>query len=58
MKTLERWKQTYGSFMRSFTVPEGTASNKIVAEFKDGVLKLRLPKDEKAQSKTVYVKVR
>jgi HSP20 family protein len=56
-KKYHRIERSYGSFMRSFTLPEGTASDKIAAEFKDGILKLRLPKDEKAKSKTVDVKV-
>jgi HSP20 family molecular chaperone IbpA len=34
-----------------------TASDKINAEFKDGMLKLHLPKDEKAKPKTVDVKI-
>jgi hypothetical protein len=36
-------------FARSFTLPEGAAGDKVSAEFKDGVLKVRLPKDEKAK---------
>jgi HSP20 family protein len=56
-KKYHRIERSYGSFMRSFTLPEGTASDKIAAEFKDGILKLRLPKEEKAKSKTVDVKI-
>ena len=56
-KKYHRIERTYGSFVRSFTLPEGTASDKINAEFKDGVLKLHLPKDEKAKPKTVDVKI-
>jgi HSP20 family protein len=56
-KKYHRIERTYGSFVRSFTLPEGTAGDKINAEFKDGVLKLHLPKDEKAKPKTVDVKI-
>lgn len=56
-KKYHRIERSYGSFLRSFTVPEGTNPDKVTAEFKDGVLKVHLPKDEKAQPKTVEVKV-
>ena len=56
-KKYHRIERSYGSFFRSFTLPEGTSTEKIGAEFKDGILKLHLPKDEKAKSKTVDVKV-
>jgi len=56
-KRYHRIERSYGSFIRSFTLPEGTVTDKISAEFKDGVLKLHLPKDEKAKSKTVDVKI-
>jgi HSP20 family protein len=56
-KKYHRIERTYGSFVRTFTLPEGTAGDKMNAEFKDGVLKLHLPKDEKAKPKTVEVKI-
>jgi HSP20 family protein len=56
-KKYHRIERSYGSFFRSFTLPEGTSTEKIGAGFKDGILKLHLPKDEKAKSKTVDVKV-
>jgi HSP20 family protein len=37
----------YGSFSRSFALPETVAANKIEAEYKNGILELVLPKDEK-----------
>lgn len=39
----------YSSFNRSFLIPENVDKEKIKAEQKDGVLKLVLPKDEKAK---------
>lgn len=53
-----RIESEYGSFMRSFTLPAATSGDKVAAEFKDGVLKVHLPKDVKAaSSKTVEIKV-
>jgi HSP20 family protein len=56
-KKYHRVERAYGSFMRSFTLPEGAAGDKISAEFKDGVLKLHLVKSAKAKPKSVEVKV-
>lgn len=56
-KKFHRVERSYGSFERIFTVPEEADPNKITAEFKDGVLKVRLPKSAKAKPKAVEVKV-
>ena len=56
-KKYHRIERAYGSFERSFTLPEDADGAKIAAEFKDGVLKVRLPKCEKAKPKSVEVKV-
>jgi HSP20 family protein len=42
---------------RSFTLPEGALAEKVSAEFKDGVLMVHLPKDEKAKPRAIEVKV-
>jgi HSP20 family protein len=52
-----RIERSYGNFLRSFTLPEGADGTKVVADFKDGVLKVHLPKTEKAKAKSVEVKV-
>lgn len=52
-----RIERSYGSFVRSFTLPEGVSGEKVNAEFKDGLLTVHLPKDEKARPKAVEVKV-
>lgn len=56
-KKYHRIETEYGSFMRSFTLPASVQSDKVSAEFKDGVLKVHLPKDVKAGSKAVEIKV-
>ncbi len=42
-------ERRYGSFSRSFRIPDGVDADKIEANFKDGVLKLTLPKTTEAQ---------
>ena len=56
-KKYHRIERAYGNFYRSFTLPEGADGGKVSADFKDGVLKVHLPKDEKAKTKTLEVKV-
>jgi HSP20 family protein len=56
-KKYHRLERSYGSFSRSFTLPEGADGTKVGAEFKEGVLKVHLPKTEKAKAKAVEVKV-
>ena len=38
------WERTYGAFRRTFTLPRTIDPAKIVAEMKDGVLKIHMPK--------------
>jgi HSP20 family protein len=56
-KKYHRIERAYGSFMRSFTVPEDADGSKVNAEYKDGVLKVHLAKSEKAKPKAIEVKV-
>jgi HSP20 family protein len=56
-KRFHRVERSYGSFMRTFTLPDNVDDSKVQAEFKDGMLNVRLPKSEKAKPKSVQVKV-
>ena len=56
-KRYHRIERSYGSFMRSFDLPDNVDSTKAKAEFKDGMLTLSLPKAEKAKSKSLEIKV-
>lgn len=42
----------YGSFSRTFVIPDNVEANKIDAKYKNGILELTLPKDEKKALKT------
>jgi HSP20 family protein len=50
-----RIERSYGSFMRSFSLPNSIDAEKAAAEYKDGVLTLTLPKKEEAKAKTIKV---
>ncbi len=52
-----RVERAYGGFSRSFTLPNVVDTEKIKAEFKDGVLRLVLPKREEAKPKQIEIHV-
>ncbi|MBM4123627.1 MAG: Hsp20/alpha crystallin family protein [Nitrospira sp.] len=56
-KKYHRVERAYGSFERSFTLPEDADGTKVNAEFKDGILKVHVGKSEKAKPKSVEIKV-
>jgi HSP20 family protein len=56
-KKYHRVERSYGSFLRSFNLPENADAEKVEAEFKDGVLFVHLPKQEKAKPREIEVKV-
>jgi len=56
-KRFHRVERSYGSFVRSFTLPESVDEGAVKAEYKDGVLNLHLPKSEKVKPKAIDVKV-
>lgn len=51
-------ERRYGSFVRSFRLPDGVAADKIEAQFTNGVLSVKLPKsaDSHEKGKTIPVK--
>ncbi|MGD8659888.1 MAG: Hsp20/alpha crystallin family protein [Desulfobacterales bacterium] len=53
-----RVERYYGSFTRSFTMPDNVDESKIEASFKDGMLNLHIPKTEAAKPKAIEVKVK
>ena len=52
-----RVERAYGSFVRTFSLPDDASPGKVNAEFKDGVLKVHLAKDEKARPQQIEVPV-
>jgi len=46
----------WGDFSRSIVLPASVDSNKISAHFKDGVLRIEIPKIEKIRSKVIRIK--
>jgi HSP20 family protein len=54
--TTYRLERSYGSFTRSFTLPEAIDSSKINAELKNGVLTLNVPKKVVQPATSVKVK--
>ncbi len=50
-----RHERRYGAFSRSISLPSPVDSKKIDASYKDGVLKLTIPKAEEAKAKRVEV---
>jgi HSP20 family protein len=56
-KRYHRLERAYGSFSRSFRMPDDADENTVNAEFKDGMLNITLPKSKKAESKSVSVSI-
>jgi HSP20 family protein len=56
-KKCRRIERAYGTFARSFALPDDADAAKIQAEFKDGLLKIHLAKTAKALQKSVEVKI-
>ncbi|MEI6035479.1 MAG: Hsp20/alpha crystallin family protein [Verrucomicrobiae bacterium] len=52
-----RIERSYGAFARSFVIPEGAKGDKVSAEFREGLLKVHLPKCEKARPKAIEIDV-
>lgn len=56
-RRFHRIERYYGRFERSFAIPDDAEADNVKAEFKDGVLRVHLPKSEKARPKQIEVQV-
>ena len=56
-QSYHRVERTYGTFTRSFSLPNSVDPDKVVASYKDGVLTLTMPKKEEAKPKTIKINV-
>lgn len=54
-KDYYRVERSYGSFCRSFRLPENVNGDKVKASFKDGVLEVRLPKTKEGKQKKITI---
>jgi len=52
-----RVERAYGAFTRSFTLPSQIDTEKIQANYKDGVLRLTLPTREEAKPKQIAINI-
>ena len=50
-----RFERRYGTFSRSVTLPAGVTDEDITANYKDGVLEVRVPKPEEQKPKRIQV---
>ena len=56
-KGFHRIERSYGAFTRSFAVPATVETDKVAADYRDGVLTVTLPKKEAAKPRQVKVAV-
>ncbi len=56
-KKFHRVECSYGSFVRSFRIPDDADESAVKAEFKDGMLNVTLPKSTKVKTKSIDVSV-
>jgi HSP20 family protein len=57
-KKVHRVESSYGSFMRSFTLPNDADEDKVSAEYKDGLLSLRIPRTAQQETKARNVQIK
>lgn len=56
-KKIHRIERSYGSFSRSFSLPENVLASEVEANFQDGVIEVDIPKSRQEAPKQVNVKV-
>jgi HSP20 family protein len=56
-ENFRRVESSYGSFTRSFTLPQTVDAEKVTADYSKGVLKITLPKKAEAKPKQIKVNV-
>jgi HSP20 family protein len=57
VKGYHRIERSYGDFVRSFAIPQTVDTEKVAADYKNGVLTISLPKKEAAKPRQVKVEV-
>ena len=56
-ESLHRVERRYGTFSRSFSLPQTVDTGKVAAEYRNGVLTVRLPLREEARPRQIKVEV-
>ncbi len=51
-----RVERSYGAFTRSFSLPRTVSAEETSADFKNGILRVSLPKKEEAKSRKIEIK--
>ncbi len=54
--TYHRIERCYGSFQRSFRIPDAVETDKVDATYKDGILKLVIPRTKESKVKKIEIK--
>lgn len=54
-RNYHRIERSYGSFVRSFTIPRVADPEKITAEYRDGILEISVPKREDAKPRQIQI---
>ncbi|MBF0264700.1 MAG: Hsp20/alpha crystallin family protein [Gammaproteobacteria bacterium] len=57
-KKQHRVECSYGSFVRSFTLPQSIKVEEVEAEYNNGILNLTIPKSEEAKPKEIKVNIK
>lgn len=56
-ENFHRIERSYGQFVRTFALPPTVDTQKIAAEYRNGVLSIKLPMREEAKPRTINVEV-
>ncbi len=54
-KRYHLWERRHGSFQRSFTLPRSVRPEDIAAEYRDGILTVRMPKAAEAKTRKIEI---
>ena len=56
-RNYHRIERSYGSFTRTFSLPRSVKADEIVANYRNGVLEIEIPKKEEARAKQIQINV-
>ncbi|HEX7154701.1 MAG TPA: Hsp20/alpha crystallin family protein [Thermoanaerobaculia bacterium] len=56
-RSYHRIERSYGSFTRAFTLPRSVDPSKIVANYRNGVLEIEIPKKEESRPRQISINV-